>query len=111
MLLPDGEAGRVAARRDVINLDLLDACARRPVPNVALEPVDRFGIAFGHDLDAAVGEVPHPAVQAFAARGVFGEEPEADALHASGDRVAPRDAHAEARMIACVILDRPNGWR
>ncbi len=88
-----------------IDLDVLDACAGRPVPNVALEPFDRFGVAFGHDLHAAVGEIPHPAVQAFAARCVFGEKPEADALNAPADRVASRDAHAEARMIACVILD------
>ncbi|HEY2905043.1 MAG TPA: hypothetical protein VGJ29_04025 [Vicinamibacterales bacterium] len=95
----------------MINLDLLDASAGRPVPNVALEPLDRFGIAFGHDLDAAVGQILNPAVQAFAARLVFSEEPEADALNASGDRVTSRDAHAEARMIACVIFERPNGWR
>ena len=68
---------------------------RRAVPDRGLEPLERFGVAFDVDLDAAVGEVPHPAVKAFARGGGLGEEPEADALHASADQVPPRLPHTK----------------
>jgi hypothetical protein len=79
----------------MIHVDVLDARARRTVANVPLESIDRFRVALGRDLDATVGQVPHPAVQAFAPRCILGEKPEADALNAPADRVSSRDAHAE----------------
>ena len=50
-------------RHGVVDLHVLDARARRSVADRALEPFDRLGLAFGGRLDAAVGQVAHPAVQ------------------------------------------------
>jgi hypothetical protein len=41
-------------------------------------------------------------VNAFTARGGFGEEPEADALNVTGDYISSRDAHR-----AAIISARP----
>ena len=59
----------------------------------AFEPLQRLGLTFGEDLDAAVGRVPHPAENSFAPGGGFGEVSEADALHAAANYVSPRDDH------------------
>ena len=68
-----------------------------PCRMCALEPFDRFRLAFRRRFDAAVGQVPHPAVQAFARRRRLGEVPEADALNAAADEISSRDAHRETR--------------
>src|SRR5688572_2463679 len=66
-----------------IDLDLVDACGRRPLPERALDARDRFGLALHVRFDPAVGTVPHPACHAFARRGLLREPPEPDALNAS----------------------------
>ena len=71
-----------------------DARAGRAVPQFALEPLDGVGIAFRRHFDAAVRDVPHPAVDAFAHGRCLGEVPEADALHAPANRVPSCDEHA-----------------
>ena len=84
--------------RVVLDLDALDARAGRPVPHVALEPLERLRVAFGGDLDAAVRQIPDPAVQPLAGGGRLGEEAEADALHAPADQISPRAEHTGRRV-------------
>src|SRR2546423_10216183 len=87
---------RVASRaRDVFHVHRVDARAARSVADGALEPLERFGIAFSRDLDAAIGQVAYPAVKSFARAGRFGEKSEANALNASADQKPSREAHAE----------------
>ena len=52
-----------------------------------------FGIPFDACFDAAVGKIAHPAVYSFAHRCGLGEKSKSNALHTSGDDVAPRDQH------------------
>ena len=81
-----------------LHVEPLDAGRRRAAAHRGLEPIDRLGVPFGDHLDAAVGEVAHPAVHPFARRGVVREPAEPDALHAAGNHVAARDLHANARL-------------
>jgi hypothetical protein len=71
----------------VIDVHTLHTRAGRAVADRPLETLDRLRLAFRERFDAAVREIPHPPVQAFAQRRRFGEESEADALHASTDQV------------------------
>ena len=59
------------------------------MPDVTLESLERLGVAFGRDLDAAVGQISHPAMQPFASRRFLGKETKPDALNTSADDVAP----------------------
>ena len=58
-----------------------------------LEPAERFCVAFSGDLDATVPEIAHPTRDPFAAGGIGGEVPKADALDASADEISPRHTH------------------
>ena len=91
MSLPSGDG--------VLDLELFDARARRSVAQRALEPLDRLGLAFGRRLDASVGQVAHPPVQAFARRRRLCEIAEADALDAAADeyRQATRTDRDDSR--------------
>jgi len=60
----------------------------------ALEPLERFLIAFRRGLDATIRQIPHPAVHAFARGDGFHKPPKADALHTTADDVLSRDAHS-----------------
>jgi hypothetical protein len=71
----------------VVDIHALHARAWRAVADRPLETFDRLRLAFRERFDAAVRQIPHPPVQAFAQRRRFGEESEADALHASTDEV------------------------
>jgi hypothetical protein len=71
----------------VIDVHALDARAGRAVADRPLETLDRLRLAFRERFDAAVRQIPHPPVQAFAQSRRFGEESEADALHASTDEI------------------------
>ena len=82
---PDGD--------EFVDGDIVDAGVRRPAPQRGFEPGQRVGVAFGFDLDAAVGQIADVSVQAFAAPGVEREEAVADALHAARDHIAPRRPH------------------
>src|SRR6185436_17061642 len=88
-----GEAGIAAGRESIFDLDVVDARARRPVAQRALEALDRFGVAFSQRFDAAVREIAHPAVHAFALGGLESKVPEPDGLDAPSDQKSPRDAH------------------
>jgi len=70
----------------VVDLDALDARGRRPLAQRALESLDRLGVAFGLHFDAAIGQIPRPAVNALACRDGFGEPPEADALYSPANQ-------------------------
>ena len=57
--------------------------------DVTLESFERLGVAFGRDLDAAVRQISHPAMQPLAGGGFLGKETKPDALNTSADDVAP----------------------
>ena len=61
------------------------ASARSTASSVALE----------QHFDAAVGEVPHPAMQALDRRLRLGEGAKADTLNAAADQILPRDLHEQ----------------
>jgi hypothetical protein len=63
------------------------------MPDRALEAFDRLGFAFGDGFDAAVRQIAHRSVYAFARGGNLRKPPEADALHASAHAISPRDSH------------------
>jgi hypothetical protein len=67
------------------------------VPHRAFKSIDRFPIAFSRHFDAAVGQIAHPAFDAFAARRRFGEEAETDALNTTADEISSRDPHITLR--------------
>jgi amino acid transporter len=90
--LSDSESRR-AAREIVDRLDRVDARVRRSLTDRALESLDGGGFALGGDLDTAVREIANPAGDAVARRGVGGEVPESDALHASANEVSSSHAH------------------
>lgn len=70
----------------------------------ALEPLDRGALALRDGFDAAVREIPDPAMQAFALRGGFSEVPEADTLDTAADQISSRDPQLlRGGMIACGV--------
>ena len=71
----------------------------RAASNRHFEPEQRVRVAFGDHFHAAIRLVSHKANDTLAPRRVFGEEPEADALHAA--------RHDEA---ACDQLWLPSGF-
>ena len=81
----------------MIDFHVVDAGAARTVANASLESLDRLGFSFSRDFDAAVVQVPHPAVHAFAARRVLREKPKADALYTPADQEMARDPHTRKR--------------
>ena len=87
------EAGLPSSRNNFVHVDVFDARVGRPVPQAALEPFERVGVAFGGDLDTAVGHVFHPAEDPLAYRGGLCEISEANALYAAANHVSPRDYH------------------
>lgn len=91
-----------AFRRQLHHRHVVDAGAGRAVPEGAFETVDRFALAFRFGLDAAVGQVAHPAGKAVERRPFGREKPEPYALHASRDREAPR-----RQQNRTIILLRP----
>jgi hypothetical protein len=95
----------------VIHLNGFDAGSSRALADLALEPLDRLYVALRRDLDAAVGKIPDPPMQPLMFRGIGGEIPEADALHAAADDIPSRDTHRERAIIACVIFDRTGRTR
>src|SRR5436189_227827 len=90
---PDAEAGGSVFRKLFVHLHVAHACAAGSVADVALEPLDCIRLAFGRNLHAAIGQVPHPAVDPFTRRLGFREIAEADALHAAADHISPGEAH------------------
>jgi len=89
----NAEAGLPSGRNHIVHVDVFDARVGRPVPQAALEPFERVGVAFGGNLYAAVGHVFHPAEDPLACRGGLGEISEANALHTAANHVSPRDYH------------------
>lgn len=90
--LPDGES-RPIGRTDSVDLDVGDACARRPVADGAFEAFYGVGIPFCVHLDSTVRPVPDPSVDALAVRRGVGEHAEADTVHAAVDKISTRDTH------------------
>src|SRR5689334_2204733 len=74
-----------AARALVADRDVLDERGRRTASNLAFKPIDRLPVAFDQCLDAAVGQILHPAAQILRRRGFTRKEPEAHALHTAAD--------------------------
>ena len=93
--LSDFKPGVTARRDGVIDLDLADPRARRAVSHVAFEAFHRLSLAFGHNLDTAIGQIADNAMKPFTSCRRLGKQPEADALNAAPDEVASRDAHAK----------------
>jgi hypothetical protein len=75
----------VTVWHDVIDVDRLDARARRSMPKRPLESFEGLGVPFRLGLHASVGEVADPAVHTFAARGRFSEISETDAVDPAAD--------------------------
>src|SRR6185503_8341099 len=85
---------RVALIRiDLVDQHLLDARARWPAAQRALESIDRFTLAFRHGFNAAVVAVEDVAVQAFAARGIMRKIAKAHGLHTPAQDESPSYAH------------------
>src|ERR1700733_3145562 len=85
--LPDAEAGLSVPGQLLVHLYVAHPRAWRSVPDMALEPLDRVGLALGRNFHPAIGQVSHPAVQAFTRRRRFGEIAEADALDAAANHI------------------------
>jgi hypothetical protein len=58
-----------------------------------LESRQGFGIAFGPDLDGAVGSISYPAMNAATYGGSLRERAKPDALHAAADSVETPESH------------------
>ena len=84
---------RTGEKPAVLDLDVVDARARRAVAQRALEAIEGVGVALGERLNGAIGEVPDPPVQPFALSGLEGKVSKPDGLDAPGDQISPRDAH------------------
>jgi hypothetical protein len=93
--LADLEAEGTFFRSNVGDLHRVDLRVRRPVPNVALESLERFRFPFGRDLHSSVRQILNPPVQALPNGCGPGEVAEAHALDASADEVVPRATHDE----------------
>src|SRR5262249_41317849 len=80
-------------RRVLLGLERLDPRRCRTAPQRRLQPLNRLDLPFHEHLDAAVGQVAHPAVRALARRCIVREPPAPDALHTSANHVPSRDLH------------------
>ena len=69
----------------------------RSLPYLLLKSVERLGFAFGHNLDATIGEISHPTVKTLTSSSGAREKPEPDSLNAADDQVVPPKAHEETR--------------
>ena len=96
----DGEDVPMTARHLLVGRDVIDARARRAAAQFMRKSLDGFAVALGDGLDVAVGQIPHPAAQAFHLRGLEHEEPESDALDATRDAEPARDDHLIAIVVA-----------
>src|SRR6187401_3882849 len=96
--LSDLESCDAMRRRHLLGLHVCDARLCRTAPDRGFHPIDRLVITLGHDLDASVGQVPHPAVHAFTRRHIVREPAEPDALDPPGHDVAPRDKHKRSSI-------------
>src|ERR671913_265965 len=76
-------------RRRLIDHHLLDARAGWSAPDRALEPLERFRLAFRDGLHRAVVVVPDETVEAFAPCRVLCEVSEPDALHPPANQESP----------------------
>ncbi len=70
-------------------------CAGGPAVDRGLNPLDGFHVALEPCLDAAVRQIPHPAVKAFRRGTSLDEEPESHTLHPAADQQAPRYEHEQ----------------
>lgn len=82
-----------AAGDVVLDVYLVDARLRRTAAKFKRKPIDGVAVPFDGGLDLAVGQITHPAAQAFRLRGLEHEKPEPDALDATRDAEPPRDNH------------------
>ena len=89
----DAESFRQLARVRIGNV-LGPDVVRHPLAEIVQERLDRSFGAVGQELDAAVGQVPHPAADLRVAAGDPGRgRPEPDALHVPGVMHQLRHAH------------------
>ena len=78
----------------VVHRDRIDTSRRRrALPERPFEPVHRFPLALGFDLDPPVGEIPDESAEPLPGGGVARVEPVPDALHAAGNHESPSDNH------------------
>src|SRR5262245_8503918 len=89
--LPDEESGFASLGRFGMDIHCIHARTGRTVAQRPLEPLDRLCVSFRRSFDAAVRQVAHPPVHAFAERRRLREISEADALYAAADEEMPRD--------------------
>src|SRR5437867_2814435 len=97
MRLSDRESGVAARRHGVLYLDAIHARAGRSLMELPFESLNRVGLAFRRRLDAAVGQVSHPTVDALTACHPLDEISKADALDAAADDIPSRNAHRVTR--------------
>src|SRR5688572_28478036 len=97
-LLSHQETGVGPAHAFFGGVDVVHPRARRPAPDVTLEPFERVCLAFRGDFHAAIRQVAHPTMQPLAARRCPCEDPEADSLNAAADQVPTREAHGETKL-------------
>lgn len=82
----------IAARDEQIGLfDVRDDGECRAGRQVAFEFVHHVALAFGHDFDAAIGQVAHGAQHLMPGGGPHGEIAIAYAMHRTGDDETTRD--------------------
>src|SRR5262249_31743216 len=96
--LPDLKPGVAPACPLFTTFYASHATPSRSVSDLTLEPLERVRVAFRGDLNPAVAEIPHPAVQPLAGGHRLGEEPEADPLDTSSNHVPARPTHDSFRM-------------
>src|SRR5262245_56184311 len=87
---PDRESGGSSVGYFFLDPHRFHARAGWPAAHCGLDAVDRLPFAFEVDLDAAIGQVPDPAVHTLDRGTLLGEEPETDALHAAADEQSSR---------------------
>jgi hypothetical protein len=90
----DIEAHVAVSRGGLDHIDPFDARSGWTMPDLMLEPFERFRFAFGLDLDSSIGDVANPAVHSLANGRGLREEPEPDSLNAAADEVPSGEAHA-----------------
>src|SRR5215510_3395648 len=95
LALSDLEPRHVARGRSIFDVELLDSRGPGPAADRRLESIERLPLPFGRDLDAAVGPVAHPSMDAFPGGSVVSEPAEPDALHAAGNHESARHYHGE----------------
>jgi hypothetical protein len=90
---PDEETGFLTGWQQFVKIEVIDARARRAVPELSLDTLYRVGVAFDEDLNRSIGMIPHPAGDAFAQGRRLDKISKTHTLHPATDDVSARDEH------------------